>query len=294
MPCLAVRRLPCAVACVGLACCLAAATARAQEAAPDLEAMLEMVPVAPGSFLMGSPPTEPDRRGDETRHRVTLTRPFYIGAREVTQYLWSEVMGYDRSYNAGCADCPVENVTWFEAVEFCNRLSLRLQLEPAYAIDGAEVTWRRDAAGVRLPTEAEWEYVFRAGTESPFPTGTCLSADQENLNGYLPWAECGESMWRGQTIPVGELPAGPSGTYDMGGNVAEWCWDVYVPHAPGPVTDPTGPASGADRVQRGGAFNAGMTHARSAARLGVAAGVRSVYRGLRLALTPPPAPEGPK
>ena len=261
--------------------------AAAQEPAPDLEPMLEMIPVTPGSFLMGSPQVEPERRPDETRHRVTLTRPYYIGAREVTQYLWQLVMGYDRSYQAGCATCPVENVTWFEAVEFCNRLSARLDLPPVYEIDGTEVTWRRGVTGVRLPTEAEWEYAYRAGTETPFPTGECLLADEENLNGYLPWAECIESMWRGQTIPVGSLPPGALGTFDMGGNVAEWCWDWYAPHEPGAVTDPTGPATGNERVQRGGAFNAGMTHARSAARLGVAPPVRGAYRGLRIALTPP-------
>ena len=260
--------------------------AASQDGPPDLERMLEFVPVSPGSFLMGSPATESGRRPDETRHRVTLTRPYYIGAREVTQYLWQQVMGYDNSYQAGCLECPVENVNWYEAIEFCNRLSRQMGLEPPYITDGLAVTWRPEASGVRLPTEAEWEFAYRAGTDTTFPTGACCSADQANLNGYLPWADCPAGLWRGQTIPVGSLPVEPGGTWDMGGNVAEWCWDAFADLTAGPAEDPTGPGAGDERVQRGGAFNAAMVHARSAARLGSAPGVRATYRGFRLALTP--------
>ncbi len=252
----------------------------------DIQAMLEFVPIPPGEFLMGSPEGESGRSGSETLHTVRLTRPFYIGAREVTQYLWEQVMGYDPSYLTDCPLCPVENVTWYEAIEFCIRLSQALEMEPVYTIEGRSVTWNPSANGVRLPTEAEWEYVYRGGAAGPFPTGDCPDPGRNNFNGYLTYQGCPESMWRGQTIAVGSLEPGAWQVFDMGGNVAEWCWDRFEAFPGGTVRDPEGPATGELRVQRGGAFNAGTRHSRCAARLAVKPGVRASYRGFRLAMTP--------
>ncbi len=242
--------------------------------------------ILPGEFVMGSPAAESERRDDEIQHTVRTVRPFYLGRLEVTQYLWQQIMENNPSYLYDCPLCPVENVSWYEAIDFCIRLSIALDLEPAYTMDGTKVTWDRTANGMRLPTEAEWEYAYRAGGGGPFPTGQCPAQDQENFNGYLPYEDCAAGMWRGQTIPTGSLKHNAWLVYDMGGNVTEWCWDIYGAYsADEEVTDPEGPATGEFRVQRGGAFNAAARHSRCAARLAIRPGVRAVYRGFRLAYT---------
>jgi len=252
----------------------------------DIRETLEFVSISPGEFMMGSPAGEPDRHDVETQHLVRLTRPFYIGAREVTQYLWQQVMGYNPSYLTDCPLCPVVSVSWYEAIEFCVRLSRVLDLEPVYSIEGQEVVWNQAANGFRLPTEAEWEYVYRAGAAGPFPAGDCPSPARNNYNGYLTYEDCPETMWRGQTIAVGSLEPDTWQVYDMGGNVSEWCWDRFGEFSSVAVRDPEGPTAGDFRVQRGGAYDAGVRHSRCAARLPVRPEIRSAYRGFRLALTP--------
>jgi formylglycine-generating enzyme required for sulfatase activity len=213
-----------------------------------------MVLIQPGSFDMGSPPTEPKSRIDEKQHRVTISRPFMLAATEVTKAAWVAVMGRDPCYFPDCDDCPVERVSWFDAVNYCNALSAREGLGPAYRIDAGRVTWLADSDGFRLPTEAEWEYACRAGTSSAYSSGPCLTSEQANYNAYNPLPGCPEGLNRGETIPVASFPANAWGLHDMHGNISEWCWDRYADYADAPATDPTGPASGEERVVRGGCW----------------------------------------
>jgi formylglycine-generating enzyme required for sulfatase activity len=207
-----------------------------------------------GAFLMGSPPDEPFARADETRREVTISRPFLLAAREVSRAEWRQATGESAGYFAACELCPVESISWFDAVRFCNLLSARDGLRPAYRIDGERVTWDTEADGYRLPTEAEWEYACRAGTRTPFSTGTCIASDQANFDGYHPPPGCPEGLFRGEPIPVGSLAANAWGLHDMHGNVEEWCWDWHAAYPVAGGQDPRGPAAGEKRVARGGSW----------------------------------------
>ncbi len=202
-----------------------------------------MVTVDPGEFWMGSADDEKGRYADETRHRVRLGRSFLVATTPVTQALYAEVAGDEPGAFVG-AQLPVESVSWYDAVRFCNALSERENLEPAYRIDGTDVSRIRRALGFRLPTEAEWEYAARAGQEGAF-SGSTTPGD---VGWY--WTNAG-----GCTQPVGKLRPNSLGLYDMTGNVWEWVWDVYGSYPGGGVTvDPTGPESGTLRVGRGGSW----------------------------------------
>ena len=233
----------------------------------------EMVLIQSGTFTMGSPSSEPSRYSDEKQHRVTLSKPFYLSATEVTQSRWKQVMGNNPSRFKG-DNLPVEGVSWFDAVKFCNALSKREGLNPAYTISGISVSWNKSSDGYRLPTEAEWEYACHAGTTTPFNTGRCLSADEANYNGKRPLKGCPKGNYRAETVPVSSFDPNRWGLYDMHGNVCEWCWDWYKKYS-GTVTDPSGPAEGGDRVVRGGSWFDGGRHVRSAIRIRGAPGIRS-------------------
>jgi formylglycine-generating enzyme required for sulfatase activity len=170
-----------------------------------------------GTFFMGSSVLEEEREEDEGQHHVAV-RPFYIGKYEVTQKEYEEVMKKNPSFFVN-PDFPVENVSWFDAVEYCNNLSLRDGLPPAYNIidigDVRLVSWNRNSLGYRLPTEAEWEYACRAGTVTPFSTGENISRRQANYFSDGP-------------RKVGSYRPNNWGLYDMHGNVSEWCWDWYI------------------------------------------------------------------
>jgi formylglycine-generating enzyme required for sulfatase activity len=253
------------------------------------------VRVEAGSFTMGSPGDERGRDGDETQHRVTITRPFLMKVTEVTQAEWQAVLGGNPSDFAGCPSCPVETVSWYESAAYCNALSLREGLEHCYqdaggapydAADAAsEVTprWPRGLAcpGYRLPTEAEWEYAARAGTQTAFHTGALLGDPGCGAEANLDRAGwyCGNSG--DTTHPVGQKAANAWGLYDMHGNVWEWCWDWYADYPAGPVSDPVGPQAGSSRVGRGGSWSNNARNARSANRNFVAPGGRSHDLGLR-------------
>ena len=212
---------------------------------------------------MGSPEDEMGRNSDETQHEVTLTRGLYVKDTEVTQREYAALMGGA----ASCEECPKELVGWVAAATYCNALSEAEELEPAYVIEGSDVTWDRSKAGYRLPTEAEWEYACRAGTSTAFYSGditssTCVPLDP-NLDA-IGWY-CGNSG--GELPEVGQKLPNAWGLYDMSGSVAEWCWDRYGDYGSDPVTDPAGPeATEGATVVKGGIYDRHALWARSADR----------------------------
>jgi formylglycine-generating enzyme required for sulfatase activity len=213
-----------------------------------------LVPIPAGKFMMG----------DESKHSVTITKPFHLGAFEVTQEQYEKVMGKNPSYFKG-PNNPVELVSWKDAVEFCRKLS---QLP------------KEKAAGhvYRLPTEAEWEYACRAGTTTKFSFG-----DDESQLGQYAWFDENSGE---KTHPVGEKKPNAWGLHDMHGNVFEWCQDWHGDYPSEPVTDPTGPTTGSDRVFRGGCCSFLAGYCRSGFREWYYPADRAGYLGFRLARGP--------
>ncbi|MCP4693568.1 MAG: formylglycine-generating enzyme family protein [Desulfobacterales bacterium] len=229
-------------------------------------ATMEFVSIPPGEFMMGSPENEPERYRDEKIHKVTLTNGFYMQKTEITQDQWTAVMGENPSGFANCGgDCPVETVSWNDVHEFIERLNQR---------EGKDI--------YRLPTEAEWEYACRAGTNTPFSFGDCLTADQANYNGNYPLKDCAKVEYREKTTPAGSLEANAWGLYDMHGNVWEWCEDWYDDYPTGSATDPVDPSSGFSQVIRGGSWFYNASYCRSAVRVFAAPDVRFDFVGFRL------------
>jgi len=238
------------------------------------------VRIEPGVFTMGSPADELGRNDDETQHQVTLTRAFELKATEVTQAEWRAVMGNNPSGFQDCGDdCPVEYVSWDDAIDYCNALSAQQGLAPCYDADRNLVGL--DCEGYRLPTEAEWEYAARAGTQTAFYTGDITNPDCEPLDPNLDAAGwyCGNS--NRTTHPVGQKQPNAWGLYDMHGNVFEWVNDWYGEYSPGAAVDPVGPASGEDRVLRGGSWVNFAQFARAAYRGGSTPGFRDYDLGFR-------------
>ena len=134
---------------------------------------------------MGSPESEGGRKDSETQHEVTLTTGFFLAETPVTQAQWVSAMGANPSGFAGCDECPVETVTWADAVDYCNARSVQEGLSPAYEVDGRDVSWDRSADGYRLPTEAEWEYACRAGSASALYNGGEVTATECEWDGAL-------------------------------------------------------------------------------------------------------------
>jgi len=241
-----------------------------------------MVRIQGGTFTMGSSANEPERRNDETQHQVTVSS-FYIGKYQVTQKEYQELMGKNPSLFKG-DNLPVERVSWYDAVEYCNALSLKEGLMPAYTIDKDRsdannknendtlrwlVTLNKNANGYRLPTEAEWEYACRAGTTTPFNTGNNITTGNANYNGNNPYNNNSKGEYRQKTTNVGSFSPNPFGLYDMHGNVCEWCWDWYGSYASGEQKDPTGAISDFYRVVRGGSWDDSGQDLRSAFRNGL-------------------------
>lgn len=259
-------------------------------------AQSSMIRIKGGTFSMGSPEDEPWRKKDETRHRVTLA-DFYLGTHEVSQEQYKDLMGSEPSTFKG-SDLPVETVTWFEAIQYCNALSQKEGLTPAYAIsgsgDGMAVAWNRSANGYRLPTEAEWEYAARAGTTTPFNTEGSISPEEANYYGRYPYMiednyfsqeklETRPGRFRDTTVAVGSFPPNQLGLYDMHGNVGEWVWDYYGVYTTESRTDPAGPTEGKLRVNRGGGWNDYAKHMRSAYRSAYPPASRMHNIGFRVA-----------
>lgn len=242
-------------------------------AAAELNDGLVLLPG--GTVTIGSPDSERQRQADETQHQVTLSA-FYVDPHEVTQQDYQAVMGTNPSHFRG-DNLPVEQVTWYDAINYCNKLSEARGLTPVYEIDGTTVTWNRAADGYRLLTEAEWEYAARAGTQTVFYEGGQIVADQVNFCGSYPYLieenylshqnpEVVTSTYRQETMPVDGLAPNSWGLYHMEGNVSEWCFDFYAPYDTAQNTDPCGPSSGSLRVNRGGGWNDFAKHVRTAYR----------------------------
>ena len=220
---------------------------------------MEFVWIPAGSFVMGSPRGEKGRHSDEIQHEVRISRGFWIGRFEVTQGDWLEVMGQNPSNFKKCGwRCPVERVSWDDAQEYMRRLN-GLESGRGYRY--------------RLPTEAEWEYAARAGTSNP------RYGALSEVAWYWTWRSSDRPR------PVGQKRSNGWGLHDMLGNVWEWTADWYGRYPAGLVTDPSGPATGKDRVRRGGSWNAVGWKVRSAYRGTHSRGSRSGDVGLRLVRT---------
>ena len=248
-------------------------------------ATMEMAWCPPGSFIMGSSTSEVGRGNDETQHKVTLTRGFWMGKYEVTQRQWTSVMGKVREEKALFGlitrkvdsnqswfkgdDRPVETVSWDDCQAFIQKINAAGQ------------------AKVALPTEAQWEYACRAGTTTPFSFGTTLNGDKANCHGYNPYGTTLVGKCREKTTSVGSYSPNAWGFYDMHGNVNEWCADWYGNYA-GESKDPAGPASGSYHVIRGGCWFYGAKDCRSAVRWKCWPGHRGCDIGFRLVCSTEP------
>ena len=217
---------------------------------------------------------------DTQEHSVSLSA-YYIGQTEVTQELWRAVMGSNPSEFTASVKNPVEQVSWYDCIEFCNELTAEIMGEEhcVYTIRGSSVTADFSQKGFRLPTEAEWEYAAMGGRSHKY-AGTNNDASLKDYAWY-------DSNSGGKTHEVGTKQANKYGIYDMSGNVWEWCWDWYSSSTPsGGQSDPTGAASGLNRVERGGSWFYDADFAARACRVSSNPGDRYSFLGFRLACRP--------
>lgn len=267
--------------------------------------------VCGASFTQGSPTSEPCRISIEPQFTHTLTRSLAVMETEVTRQMWADLLAVqstlptdptNTSYGAGLNN-PTQNLNWFEAVLYANLLSVQNGLERCYYTDAGFTTpidatnytsgpfyCDFDASGYRLPTEGEWEFSARAGTSGPFSCvennytsgncTTCIAGTHPTLELYAFY--CANDTVK--TEPVGSKLSNPWNLRDMHGNVIEWCWD-WIAAYPGNTTDYTGPATGSNRVRRGGYFNAVAQDCRSGSRGSNTPGSRLYAIGFRLVRT---------
>ncbi len=265
--------------------------------------------IPPGTFTMGSPSDEPGREAEgEDLHEVTLTHGFYMQETEVTQGAWEALMGTNPSHFSSCgADCPVERVSWWEALAYANALSVSEGYVPCYVLAPSCSGRAGDEAftctsvtvhtngndpylceGYRLPTGAEWEYAYRAGTRTAFYDGAitetaCSPVDP--IADAIAWY-CGNAG--DETHPVAQREANAWGLFDMAGNVWEWCWDLHQDSlGSAPVTDPVGAPSGFRRVTRGGCWSSDAQSLRGASRGSFGPASRTAHLGFRLVRSAP-------
>ncbi len=240
---------------------------------PTSAKTLDLNLLEPGEYMRGSPTSERGREVDEgPRHKVTLSKNFYMGVYEVTQIQWRTLMGNNPSWYDDDINKPVELVTWEDCQNFVNVLNTQI-----------------GKGTFRLPTEAEWEYACRAGTTTRYGFGDGLEcADTGKVfcslfDQYMWWR--GNNTYEGTqtgTKPVGEKEPNPWGLYDMHGNVQEWCQDWFGPYTEEPKVNPSGPDEGTERVLRGGSWNADAVLSRSARRLSGEPDQRFVTVGFRI------------
>ncbi len=223
-----------------------------------------------GAFQMGS---NSDGSDEKPIHRATLS-DFYIGKYEVTQTEWQEVMGNNPSEFKGDIN-PVEKVTWYDAVEFCNKKSRKEGLEEVYSGSGPNIKCDFSKNGYRLPTEAEWEFAAKGGNKSKDYT----YSGSNNIDEVAWYADNSND----KSNPVGDKKANELGIYDMSGNVWEWCWDWYGSYSLILQSNPTGSTSGSNRVIRGGGWGSSASFCRVAIRSSDGPSVSYYFIGFRLA-----------
>jgi formylglycine-generating enzyme required for sulfatase activity len=224
---------------------------------------MEMVLIPAGEFMMGSPDSDRSASNDEKpQHRVRITQPFYIGKYPVTQEQWTAIMGNNPSLFKGPKN-PVEWVSWNDCLRFLRRLN--------------------DKAGGgkwQFPTEAQWEYACRAGSTTIY----CFGDDEAGLADYG-WYD---KISGGKSHPVGEKKPNAWGLYDMNGSIWQWVLDWYDPtyYAHSPTDDPTGPATGTERVSHGGSWSSPARSARSANHGRIEPDHHGSHLGFRAVLAP--------
>lgn len=237
-----------------------------------------------GTFQMGSPADEPERGTDETQHFVTVS-DFYMSETELTQKEYQNLMGNNPSENKGDT-LPVTDITWYDAIQYCNELSKSKGLTPCYTISDTTVTWDKSANGYRLPTEAEWEYAARANTSTPFSFGDYVHDEEANCYNAYGYNNDASGNWvndyLGYTVDVDSYNANDFGLYNMHGNAAEWVWDWYGEYGTNTAENPVGSESGSYKIARGGGWNDMPKHIRSAYRIAFPADVPLYSIGMRL------------
>ncbi|MFO0427338.1 MAG: formylglycine-generating enzyme family protein [Planctomyces sp.] len=246
---------------------------------------MQLKEIPAGQFLMGAPETESGSRIDERPvHQVTISKAFRLGVYEVTQaeylkvtatnpaYFSSTGDGRDKVKELNCDRLPVEQVSWDDAVAFCEKLSALPEEKAAGRV-------------YRLPTEAEWQYSCRAGTDTPFHFGNAMGSSDANINGNFPYGGAPRGPFLGRTVPVGSYKPNAFGLYDMHGNVAELTADRYGRKyfEESPSVDPKGPENGNDRVVLGGSWGTDASRCRSAFRRSNATSGKAYYFGFRVA-----------
>ena len=236
---------------------------------------LEMVIIRGGTFMMGSPLSEKERRDYESPQHLVTVAPFFMGKYPITQAQWQAVSSLDkveRDINPDPSSFkgdnrPVEQISWYDAVEFCKRLSIATSRE------------------YRLPSEAEWEYACRAGTTTPFHFGETITTDLANYNGNYIYANAPKGIYRQTTTPVGQFPANAFGLCDMHGNILEWCADHWHSNYDGAPSDGRAWLTNKEkhsRLLRGTSCHKSPSICRSAHRRGVDPSYRETLIGFRV------------
>lgn len=235
--------------------------------------IVPMVLVPKGTFMMGS--SDPKDGDAYPQMKVTISKDFYVSETEITQAQYKKVMNQKNPSRVQGDDYPVEQVTWLDAIDFCNRLSKLEGLSEVYTINGTKVTFNKNANGYRLLTEAEWEYAARAGSTGKFGN---VNGSESAIN-KIGWTNANTDKLQ----KVKLLLPNDFGLYDMHGNVAEWCWDLYDFYAEGEYTDPTGPTDGVERVFRGGGYIDGPASCTVYKRYSASTQMFQYYIGFRVA-----------
>jgi formylglycine-generating enzyme required for sulfatase activity len=228
--------------------------------------VLSLVHIPAGSFVMGSPDSEEGRQNDEGPQREVTVPAFWMGQYAITQAQYQAVMGENPSHFKGL-NLPVEQVSWHQAVEFCQNLSKLTGLH------------------YRLPSKAEWEYACRAGTTTPFHFGPTITTDLANYNGDMTYGNGLKGICRQATIDVGQFFSNSFGLYDMHGNIADWCADLWHNNYKGaPIDGSAWLKKGftANRIVRGGFWFFSPQSCRSACRDRLKPSVSSSFLGFRV------------
>ncbi len=248
---------------------------------PENKVGIEMVRIEPGTYTRGD---DVDTYA-QPKHLVTITKAFWIGKYELLGSEYNKVMGEGADYYESERH-PVDSISWYVAVEFCNKLSEYEGLTPVYTINGEDVSWDQNADGYRLPTEGEWELACRGGTNTVLYNGDIPEINSEPyrhpLLDEIAWyAEPGD-----KSKQVGQKQPNQFGLYDMLGNVAEWCWDWAAPYSADAKVDPVGVDIGRplrQRISKGGAFSTPANDTRCGTRFDVGPKGISAASSLRVA-----------